>query len=606
MCGIVGYIGEEIEIVPFLIGGLRDLEYRGYDSAGVVFLDDGRLNVVKTEGKVNRLLNKLENRNLIHRRSTLGMGHTRWATHGAPSDDNAHPLTDSSMDFAVVHNGIIENHVELRRELQSDGYNFVSDTDTEVIVYLVKKYYRGNLLDAVRQAVKRLSGAFAVGIVSRFELDKVILVRQGSPLVVGMGSGAMYFASDVTPFLAYTNEAVFLEEKQIAVLTRGDVEVMDYDGGAVEWRSMRIEWTPEMASKGGFEHYMLKEIEEEGKVVRETLEGRVNLDGISLPELGGASVEHVGRLFIVACGTSYYAGVLGKYLIEELVGIPVEVEVASELRYRRFPVYRNDMAMFISQSGETADTLASLRLFKDRGIKTVSLVNVRSSTIDRESDVTLYLRAGPEIGVASTKAFVAQLALLYLIAFQWAKEKNALDIREYASGLLKLPYQIEEILSGKETIKGLAEKYYSFRNFLYLGRGFYYPIAMEGALKLKEISYIHAEAYPAGEMKHGPIALIDEQMPVVAVIPRGYIYGKTLSNLEETLARKAPIVAVATAGDSDIVRYTDDVMWIPRSMEIFAPVLCIVPLQLFAYHVARLRGCEIDQPRNLAKSVTVE
>ncbi len=606
MCGIVGYIGEEIDILPFLIGGLRDLEYRGYDSAGVVFLDAGRLNVVKTEGKVNRLLQKLKDRGLMDRKSTLGMGHTRWATHGVPSDDNAHPLTDTSMAFAVVHNGIIENHVELRRELQADGYDFASDTDTEVIVYLIKKYYDGDLLEAVRCAVKRLKGAFAVGIVSRFEPDRVVLVRQGSPLVVGIGKGAMYFASDVNPFLTYTNEVIFLDEGQIAVLSKDSVDVMDYEGNRVGWSTMRVEWTPEMASKGGFEHYMLKEIEEEGKVVRETLEGRVSSEGITLPEVSGVEVEKVRRVFVVACGTSYYAGVLGKYVIEELVGIPVEVEVASELRYRKFPVYPDDVAMFISQSGETADTLASLRLFKEKGIKTVSLVNVRGSTIDRESDVTLYLRAGPEIGVASTKAFVAQLALIYLIAFQWAKHRNKADVRQYASELLKLPYQIEQILSKKESIRRLAERYYAYRNFLYLGRGIYYPIAMEGALKLKEISYIHAEAYPAGEMKHGPIALIDEQMPVVAVIPKGYIYNKTLSNLEETLARKAPILAVATSGDEVIRRYTEDVMWIPESVEILAPILSIVPLQLFAYHVAKLRGCEIDQPRNLAKSVTVE
>ena len=609
MCGIVGYIGEQ-DACPILIDGLKRLEYRGYDSAGVAILNGGGIDVRKSVGKLKALESALDN---CAPKGSTGVGHTRWATHGRPSDENAHPHSDCDGKLTVVHNGIIENYMELKQRLISEGHKFRSETDTEVTAHLVESYYKGDLAEAVRTAAKELEGSFALVVVAQDEPDRIVAARRHSPLVIGLGEGENYLASDVSAFLKYTRRVIYVDDDNIAVMTRGGVAVMDMDGNPVEKEPTTVDWDAAMAERGGYEHFMLKEIHEQPRALRETMRGRlsieknrVDLPGINLTE---DDIRGIDRIIMIACGTAYHASMAGKYAIEELCKIPVEIDVASELRYRDPIVDERTLGIVISQSGETLDTIVGLREVKDKGAKVIAITNVVGSMAARESDGVLYTYAGPEIAVASTKAYTTQLMVLYLIALYFAQVRGTLDetrATELRSALWELPQQAELILDDHAAITAAAARYYCFNGFLYMARGINLASALEGALKIKEIAYMHAEGYAAGEMKHGPIAMIDPTFGTIAVAVQSKTYDKVLSNIREVKARAGEVIAIANTHDTTIDDYADKVIRIPRTEEIFSPVLVAIPLQLMAYFVAHNRGPAIDQPRNLAKTVTVE
>jgi glucosamine--fructose-6-phosphate aminotransferase (isomerizing) len=619
MCGIVGYVGNK-QVVPVILDGLRKLEYRGYDSAGIAVVDEGQhLDIRRAEGKLRNLEEAIRLKPLD---GTYGIGHTRWATHGRPTEENAHPHRDCTGRVVVVHNGIIENYIQLKDRLRRADHHFVTETDTEVVAHLVEEYLKrdDSFERAVRSAVRDLRGIFALSIISTDEPDTIIAVRQGPPVVVGLGDGEFFVASDVPPILQHTRDVFFLGDGEIAVLTKDSVRVTNFEGDAVEPHTQRITWDPIMAEKGGFKHFMLKEIYEQPRAVRDTVQGRVSLDTgrVYLDEMDITPQEFrdFDRVTIAACGTSWHAGLAGKYMIEQLARVPVEVDYASEFRYRDPVMSERTLLLVISQSGETADTIAALREAKERGSKVLAICNVQGSMVTRESDGTILTHAGPEIGVASTKAFTAQMVALYLFAMYLGQLRGALseeEARSHAQQLAELPVKIERLLSESDELEELAREFHRATDFLYLGRGINFPVALEGALKLKEISYIHAEGYPAGEMKHGPNALIDERLPVVVVNPREegnasseLRYEKTHSNIVEVKAREGVVISVLTEGDEMSAKVSDHVINIPESSDLLTPILAVIPLQLLAYHIAVRRGCDVDQPRNLAKSVTVE
>ncbi len=592
MCGIIGYTGKE-PALPLLLGGLERLEYRGYDSAGIAVIEKGKLVIEKKAGKIRELVRSLWGKPF---EGKTGIGHTRWATHGAPSLENAHPHTDPRGEFAVVHNGIIENYMDLRRELTEKGSQMKSETDSEVIAHLIALNYEGDLLEAVQKTVERLRGAFAFGVITSREPGRVIGVKQGSPLVVGIGEGENFLASDIPAILPYTKKVLTLEDQEIADITPEGVNIYDFNGNPVAKEIMIVPWDLISAEKGGFKHFMLKEIYEQPKAVGDTVRGLLSeFESLSV------NLKDYRRALIIACGTSYHAGLIGKFWLEKHTGIPTEVIYASEFRYGDFPLGEGDLVIGISQSGETIDTKFALSSAREKGATTLALVNVIGSSIDRESDLSLYTHAGPEIGVAATKTFTAQLSALYFLAVSPSPQRD-----ELIQSLMGVPSLIENTLEMSEEIERVAEKFMKKKDFLYLGRYLSYPIALEGALKLKEISYIHAEGYPAGEMKHGPIALIDENMPVVIVCPQDRVYEKSLSNVEEVRARKGIIISVGFEGDDKLKKYSDEFLEVPSVSEDLTPFLTVVPLQLLAYHIASKLGLDVDQPRNLAKTVTVE
>ena len=612
MCGIVGYIGNR-RVVPILIEGLRRLEYRGYDSAGLVFHHENALHRFRAEGKLINLETVVDESLGIPSRT--GLGHTRWATHGAPTKDNAHPHIDCSGDIVVVHNGIIENYGTLKEELLAEGHVFSSQTDTEVLAHLIEKYLDGDLVAAVRQALSRVEGSYALGVLWARDPDILIAARNHSPLVMGVDEKACYIASDIPALLPYTNQVIFLDDKEMAVLKRGEYTILDLtDGEIVDKEVKTIDWNASMAEKGGFKHFMLKEIFEQPQAILNTVSGRIVPDTgeVDLPEIGldKEALNRIERIALVACGTSWHAALVAKYWIEKWVGIPVEVDIASEFRYRKLLLSDRVLTLAISQSGETADTLAGIRRAAKLGSKVVTICNVVGSTMTREADGVIYTHAGPEIGVASTKAFTCQLSALFLLTLYLGRIRKTMDrelVKEMGNGLLQAVAVIEEQLPTlQENIRVLIEDYYNARDFLFVGRGLNFPIALEGALKLKEISYIHAEGYAAGELKHGPIALIDKDMPVLALVPKDSVYQKTVSNVEEIKARQGRLLLIGTAGDEHLATLTDDVLYLPEVHEELNPLLYTIPAQLLAYEIANRRGCDVDQPRNLAKSVTVE
>lgn len=612
MCGIVGYIGNR-EAFPILIKGLKRLEYRGYDSAGVALLN-GDLSIYKKAGKVSEL-EKITNGQKVE--ATIGIGHTRWATHGEPNDVNAHPHLSQSGDLAIIHNGIIENYASIKAELKKRGYVFHSDTDTEVLVNLIEEIRSKDqpvLEDAVRVALNQVVGAYAIVVIDKTNPDQLIAARKGSPLVIGIGDDEFFIASDASPIIEYTKNVIYLDEQEYGVINRdGSYTIKTLGNIEMTPAIQELELSLEMIEKGGFEHFMLKEIYEQPKVIADCLRGRMNA-AQGWIKLGGLSeyinrIDKAERFLITACGTSWHSGLIGEYLIEDLARIPVEVEYASEFRYRNPIINESDVILAISQSGETADTLAAIELAKSKGALIYGICNVIGSSIARTSHAGSYTHAGPEIGVASTKAFCTQITILTLIALQIAQEKGTIPtskLREILYELENIPNKIEEVLKLDDQIRELAAQYKDAKNFLYLGRGYNFPVALEGALKLKEISYIHAEGYPAAEMKHGPIALIDEEMPVVFLATNQSAYEKIVSNVQEVKARKGRIIAVVHKGDTMIRELADHVIEVPETEEILSPLISIVPLQLLAYHIAIMRGCNVDQPRNLAKSVTVE
>jgi glucosamine--fructose-6-phosphate aminotransferase (isomerizing) len=609
MCGIVGYVGRE-DAVPFLLEGLRKMEYRGYDSAGIAVLQDGKIALRRSVGKLANLEAALAKQSLP---GTVGIGHTRWATHGKPSEQNAHPHRSGSC--VLVHNGIIENYLPLKEQLQKAGYRFESETDTEVVAHLIERYMtQGKTLsESVLAAAQEIRGSYAIVALSDREPEKLVATRSGCPLVIGRLGSATWVASDVMAMLSHTRDVVYLEDGDVVVVTGSNFEIMDPKGRTVTRTPTRITWDAAAAEKSGYPHFMLKEIHEQPQTILDTLRGRYTYETgeADLPDIGLTPEQFsaLGRIWIVACGTSWHAGLVGKYLLEEMVGTPVQVDIGSEFRYRNPLVEKDDLFLTISQSGETADTLAAAREAKEKGARVVSIVNVVGSTLARESDGVLYTHCGPEIGVASTKAFTAQLSALYLLALHLARVRgrmSAKEGREWLERYVALPAMVEHILKREAELVAIAKRYHTKKNFLYLGRGINYPIALEGALKLKEISYIHAEGYAAGEMKHGPIALIDKDMPVVVLAPRDRLYEKTVSNLMEVKARHAPVIAFVSEGERDLGRVADAVFTIPNVPALLSPILFTVALQLLAYHIAVLRGTDVDQPRNLAKSVTVE
>lgn len=608
MCGIVGYIGPR-QAAGLLVEGLRRLEYRGYDSAGLAVVNGKGVEIVKSAGKLSNLENQLT-RNTPG--GTLGIGHTRWATHGAPTTPNAHPHTDQSGRIAVIHNGIIENAGAIRKTLVARGHTFSSETDTEVLAHLVGELYKGNLEDAVAAALRDVEGAYGLAFVSADEPGVLVAARKGSPLLVGVGDGEWFVASDASALLQHTRSVVYLDDGEMAILSRDGYRIRTLETRQIDKPVNQIEWDLQTIERGGFAHFMLKEIFEQPESLENTLrghllddEGTARVQGINLSD---DELKQIDRIIITACGTSWHSGLIGEYMLEELARIPVEVEYASEFRYRNPVVNERTLVIGISQSGETADTLAAIREAKLRGARTLGLVNVVGSTIAREVDGGLYLRAGPEVGVASTKAFTSQVAALALITLRLARLTNMsiLQGRQFIEALRKLPGQIGQILDRAPEIEALAARFHSTPNALYLGRGVNFPVALEGALKLKEISYIHAEGYPAAEMKHGPIALIDENMPVVFIAPRDAVYSKIVSNIEEVRARGGKVIAIVNECDEQMGRLADFCFEIPQTLDLLTPLLTVVPLQLLSYYVAVRRGCNVDQPRNLAKSVTVE
>src|SRR5437868_2301463 len=624
MCGIVGYVGQK-EVVPVIIEGLRRLEYRGYDSAGIAVGGNGDgLQIRRAEGKLRNLEEVIRLKPI---EGTYGIGHTRWATHGRPTEENAHPHRDCTGRIVVVHNGIIENYVVLKKKLMEEGHKFTTETDTEVIAHLVEKYFlkannghRPKLEEAVRKTVKELTGVFALAVISIDEPNKIVAARQGPPAVIGLGKDEYFVASDVPAILYHTRDLFFLADGDLAVITSEGVQLSDFDGKPIVRQVQHVTWDPIMAEKGGFKHFMLKEIYEQPRAVRDTTLGRVSQESgqvfLDEMEISEAEFKALDKINIAACGTSWHAGQAGKFMIETLARVPVEVDYASEWRYRDPIIGENTITLLISQSGETADTIAAQREAKGKGSKTLAICNVVGSMITRESAGTIYTHAGPEIGVASTKAFTAQMTALYLFALYLAELRGTItaeQARDAVQELTRLPGKLEHLLTHEEDCEDLASEYDRSQDFLFRGRGIHYPIALEGALKLKEISYIHAEGYPAGEMKHGPNALIDENLPVVIIATRDpkdelsmIRYEESISNLKEVKARSGMVIALATEGDEEIKEAADHVLYIPPAPEELSPILEIVPLQLLAYHIAVRRGCDVDQPRNLAKSVTVE
>ncbi len=614
MCGIIGYIGDQ-PVVPVLIEGLRRLEYRGYDSAGIALVRNGQLEIRRSAGKLARLEEAIAAQPVD---GDYGLGHTRWATHGRPTEENAHPHRDCSGRIVVVHNGIIENYLDLKHELETQGHRFQTETDTEVLAHLVEREMRDDgLACAVRRALEAVRGLFGLVLLSVDDPQKLVAARNGPPILVGLGDQEFFVASDVPAILSHTRDVVFLGDQEMAVLTRTGVEFTDFAGAPVRTTTQRITWDPVMAEKGGYKHFMLKEIFEQPWATQETMVGRVSLESgqVFLGELEIAPdrLRAIDRIILLACGTSWHAALIAKFVIEQLTGVPVEVDYGSEYRYRDPIVTAATLAIVITQSGETADTLAALREARRKGAVTVAVCNVVGSMATREAAGTVYTHAGPEIGVASTKAFTSQLVALHLLALYLAQARQTLApdvVRAHLGDLNHLPRLLEQALKSDEAIQAVARRFYAHRNFLYLGRGINYPIALEGALKLKEISYIHAEGYPAGEMKHGPIALIDEEMPVVALLPSGPVFAKMASNLQQAKTRGGAIIAVTNASPDQIAPLIDPsrdaVITIPDSSPLLTPIVMVVPLQLLAYHIAVRRGCDVDQPRNLAKSVTVE
>ncbi len=610
MCGIVGYVGSE-QASTLLVEGLRRLEYRGYDSAGLVTHDGQRLQVVRSVGKLERLAQRLREVALT---GTVGLGHTRWATHGRPSEPNAHPHLVG--DVAVVHNGIIENHLELRRTLMAQGVSFSSETDTEIVAHLIHRALRGGqvpLLEAVRSALGEVRGAYALAVMSQFAPDRLVVAKHASPLVLGLGEGETLCGSDIPALLARTRQMIFLEDGELAELTREGVRIETLAGQPVQRAPRRVDWSPVQAEKGGFKHFMLKEIFEQPRALEDTLRGRVRLEAGDVEEpglgLSEAQLRRVERVVLLACGTSHHAALAGRYWIEQLARVPAHAELASEVRYRE-PVFTDrDLVIAVSQSGETADTLAALKSAKEAGAKVIAVANVLDSAIPRVSDGALYTHAGPEIGVASTKCYTAQLAALLLLAVALGRRRGSLTAeraREVLEALVAAPGAVRQALERKDTVWEVARGLQHAQHVLFLGRGLGFPTALEGALKLKEISYAHAEGYAAGEMKHGPIALIDGDMPVVVVVPRDRQYEKTLSNLQEVRARDGRVIAVATDGDEEVTKLAQATLFVPPVPEVLVPLVAVVPLQLLAYYVADLKGTDVDQPRNLAKTVTVE
>ncbi|MGA2193245.1 MAG: glutamine--fructose-6-phosphate transaminase (isomerizing), partial [Nitrospirota bacterium] len=609
MCGIVGYIGGQ-NAVPVLLEGLRRLEYRGYDSAGIAFFKGSVLGVRRSVGKLRNLEASIEGELLY---SQVGIGHTRWATHGRPSEENAHPHRAGK--FVVVHNGIIENYLQLKEELRAKGHEFTSQTDTEVIAHLIQEYAEegGGVVKATKQALGDLKGAYAIGVICEDEPDVLVAARAGCPLVVGLGRGEYFIASDLPAILSYTKDAIFLDDFEMAVLSRDGVTVTDLSGHPKDKEISKVLWSPVMAEKGGYRHFMLKEIYEQPRAITDTFRGRISPEtgSVHLGEMGIADedIRKIKKVMLVACGTSWHACLVGKFMLEDIARTASEVDIASEFRYRRPIIDKDTLLVAVTQSGETADTLAAMREAKRLGARTVAICNVVGSTAAREADGVVYTHAGPEIGVASTKAFTSQLTALFLLALHLGRAKGAADedlVRGYIEELVKIPAKAEKMLVDiEEDIAAAAKEYSKSPDFLYLGRGYNYPIALEGALKLKEISYIHAEGYPAGEMKHGPIALIDENMPVVVLAPMDGVYEKVSSNIEEVRSRGGRVIAFVTEGDGELVGKADRVFEIPASIPPLVPILMTIPLQLLAYHIAVLRGSDVDQPRNLAKSVTV-
>ena len=613
MCGIIGYIGSK-PVVPVLLEALRRMEYRGYDSAGVALVGPEGIELRRSAGK----LVNLESAIRMHPVDGLyGIGHTRWATHGRPTEENAHPHRDCTGRIVVVHNGIIENYLELKRELQAQGHDFKTETDTEIVAHLVEREMRSDGLDnAVRRALKVMRGMFALVLVSVEDPEKIVAVRNGPPIVVGLGDQEFFVASDIPAILSHTRDVVFLGDEEMAIITRSGVTFTDYSGRAVSKIAQRVMWDPIAAEKGGHKHFMLKEIYEQPSAARDTILGRVSLDRgrILLEDLNVSdeTLRTLAKVTVIACGTSWHAGLVGKYLIETLAQLPVEVDYGSEYRYRNPIVAANHLALVITQSGETADTLAALREARRKGASSIAICNVVGSMATREADGTIYTHAGPEIGVASTKAFTSQLVALHLLALYIAQARGTLaeaDLRRHIEELLRLPHILEQALKASAATAKVAERFYNHTDFLFLGRGINYPIALEGALKLKEISYIHAEGYPAGEMKHGPIALIDERMPVVAIAPNDQVFEKMLGNIQEAKARGGSVIAITTQGDARMAAVADAkdvILSMPVTPFLLTPLVMTIPLQLLAYHIAVRRGCDVDQPRNLAKSVTVE
>lgn len=608
MCGIIGYIGNR-DAVPILLDGLKRLEYRGYDSAGISTIDNNKLVVRRSVGKLKNLEENIKDNPLGGK---IGIGHTRWATHGKPSEQNAHPHRVNGV--VVVHNGIIENYLALKKELTGEGNVFTSNTDTEVIAHLIHKYFEGDLEEAVRKALNRIVGAYAIGVICEQDSKKIVAARKHSPLVIGLGKGEFFMASDIPAILGHTREAFFLEDGEMAILTEEGVKISDLKGRLKSKEVKKVLWNLVMAEKSGYKHFMLKEIYEQPRAIWDTFRGRISqetgniilLDEIKMDK---ESIKEIKKIFIVACGTSWHAALAGKYIVEELCKIPVEVDIASEFRYRDPLINKESLAVFISQSGETADTIAALEEARKKGAKVISICNVMESTIARNSHEVIYTYAGPEIGVASTKAFTTQIVALYLLAILIAQLKKTISenrSKELIRDLVKIPEQVESVLDQDERIEEISRIYSDRNDFLYLGRGINYPIALEGALKLKEISYIHAEGYPAGEMKHGPIALIDESMPVVVLAPKNRVYDKILNNIEEVKTRDGIVIVLTNEENKDLEEKVDHVLYIPKTSYFLEPILLVTPLQLLAYHIAVRRGCDVDQPRNLAKSVTVE
>lgn len=609
MCGIIGYVGHR-DVVPILVDGLKMLEYRGYDSAGIAVVDENQIHLRRVKGKISDLVKNLKS---FAPDGSFGVGHTRWATHGRPSEENAHPHRDCTDSLVVVHNGIIENYLALKKKLIKEKHTFRTETDTEVIAHLVEKYFHGSLEEAVQKAVQEIEGAFAIAVISLQDPGKIVVAKIGPPAVVGLGEGEYFVSSDLNPLLNHTQRIVFLEDGEIAVLDSQGAKFLSFQGKPLKKKEDLITWSPLMVEKRGFKHFMLKEIFEQPQVVRDTLKGRVSLDSgkVFLEEIGipTQALTKITKVVVIACGTSYHAGLVAKNFIETLVRIPVDVEFASEYRYRDFILDKNTLAVVISQSGETADSLAALRAIKKCGALTLAVCNVVKSSIAREADGVLYTYAGPEIGVAATKTFSAQMAALALLALYLGQVKGITDEKgsiPLIEDLQRIPHRMEDILNQAQSIEELAQEFVSFSHFLYLGRGISFPVALEGALKLKEISYIHAEGYPGGEMKHGPIALIDEKMPTMVVVPKDHVYEKMLSNISEIKTRVGHILAVAFEDDKGIQDKVDSVIPIPSTCPLFTPFLTTLPLQLFAYYIAAKRGADVDQPRNLAKSVTVE
>lgn len=615
MCGIVGYVGAR-DASPILLDGLRRLEYRGYDSAGIALLaPDGKIEIRKSEGKLKRLMDLLNGRAPV---GTLGLGHTRWATHGAPNDTNAHPHRDCTGRLAVVHNGIIENYAELREELRARGHVFTTETDTEVLAHLVEEELAspptpwgvgGEVIGAVQRALKRVRGTYAIGVIDRINPELLIGARHFSPLVVGMGCGENFIASDIPALLPHTKRVVLIEDGEIAALTRDTIRLYTLDGDSVERDPLEVTWDVQAAEKGGYPHFFLKEVNEQPAALANALRGRVDERGVNIAELDALDLARVNRVVLLACGSSYHAALVGKRAIEQWTRVPAEALIASEFRYASPVIDEQTLALLITQSGETADTLASMRLAKAAGAQTLALTNVIGSSITRGVTTVVNLQVGPEIGVVASKTFSAQVLLLELIALDWARRRGTVDaafITSFARQFARAPEAVQAALGTDHQMQQLAKKIWTRRSCFFFGRGFGYPTALEGALKLKEISYLHAEGYPAGELKHGPIAMLDPEIHVIAIATHSATLEKVISNIQEVRARKAPVIALATEGDGAIAAHADDVVYLPRVAEELAPIAATVPLQLLAYYVALARGCDVDQPRNLAKSVTVE